>query len=135
MKAVYTEYPYKYWMCGPIGEMFLFNDDEEAAGFADSRGYFLCDNPNMPEEAFTWTRLAWSYLTCGGTIRIEGSQPKTWDTIFMSKQDNVKYTFDEFENRLFDVYDMPCVECWVCDGETGWKDVNTGLTYEECYED
>lgn len=130
MKAVYTNYPYKFWTLEVLGEMFLFSDNDEAERFATKNSYFLCNDPNEHELAHTWSMLAWAYLCCGGTIRIE--RPDGWDAVFVSERDKEELTYEEFEDRLFDTYDMPCIECWLYDYTDG-KSVNTGLTYEETY--
>ena len=129
MKAVFTKYPYKYWIYGKsVGVMHLFADDEYAERYAKNNDMFLCETPNDPETQHTWSRLSWSYLTCGGEVRIHDDDGETVECIYSHKAFK---SYEDYENYLFEEFDMPCIECWECDTSTNWKSVNTGLTYEE----
>lgn len=133
MKAVFTDDNYKFWIDGARGDMYLFSDDAKADAFAVKHGCFVCKTPNTMEFAHTWAKAAWSFMRCGGTVRVETPEEGSWSAVFLGLHDRVPITYAEFETMLSEIYGLPCVECWACDESTGWKSVNTGLTCEEVY--
>lgn len=129
MKAVYSVYPYKYWNYSEsVGVMHLFPNGEYAERYAKDNDMFLCKTPNGPEFCGTWSRLSWSYLTCGGEVRFHDDEGETVECIRSHKAFD---SYEDYEEYMYNEFDMPCVEYWECDGSTDWKSVNTGLTYEE----
>ena len=93
MKAVFTEYPYKFWNYGVKGSMHLFRDDAEAEMFAKtSDDYWLCDTPNGPEIGVTWANLAYDYASCCG-----------WDKLVLHIDDQEFFDTAEMLEWGFDI--------------------------------
>lgn len=68
MKAVFSENPYKFWTYGAVGELHLFDDNVDFELFTSAcPDWFTTSDPNEIEEAETWAKLVYDYLSCGGT--------------------------------------------------------------------